>query len=268
MTLASETLNNAFVIVMLAITVAVILAVVVTLLIAFSRARMGGGRTRADALRAWAHDNGFTFDPTNTRSTHSRYQHLPAFTKGTDRIACNTMTTTVRHNGRAYALRFGDLFYTVGGRHRSVVYESYLVIETPFDRMAFTTIRPEARSPFTPRDIDLEDAEFSDLFLVRSKVRRFAYDLLHPRTMELLKHHAAGRMEFEIGDDAFAIIDTSVHQPLREPPAFLSSFLGLPISDDTRWSIPTFGAHIGLAHSLIELFPEHLIRDLEAGGAP
>ncbi len=224
-------------------------------------------RTRADALREWAHANGFTFDPTNTRLILARYQGIPFFAIGTSQHACNTMTTTVTRSGRDYLLRFGDLYYTVGLKRQSIVHTSYLAIESPFEKMPRTTIRPERSSVMQQRDIDFEDAEFSNMFLVHSSSRRFAYDLLHPRAIEFLKAHAAGWLEIEVAGSFIALIDTSRHQPLREPPAFLSALAGLPISDDTRWPVPVFGQHVGLALSILELFPEHLARDLEAGPA-
>jgi hypothetical protein len=48
-------------------------------------------------------------------------------------------------------------------------------------------------------DIDFESAEFSDRFIVKSRDKRFAYDVLHPRMMEFLLDGAPPTVEFRHG---------------------------------------------------------------------
>jgi hypothetical protein len=53
-------------------------------------------------------------------------------------------------------------------------------------------------------DIDFESAEFSRRFCVRSKQKRFAYDVCHPRMME---HLLVNRdLSIEIENDALALL--------------------------------------------------------------
>ena len=249
--------------VVIAVLLGVPLVMFLTIRTLLLRAKEGPRRaTRSDALRQWAHDNGFTYDPTATRLIARHYQHIPFFTQGRDRTSSNTMTASVRHNERAFTLRFGDHQYTQGtGGSVRLHKASYLVIETPFEKMPLTSIRPERPGALNAGDIDFEDAEFSDMFHVTSKRKRFAYDLLHPRMIELLKRYTAGRIEITVADRCILILDQSVYQRVDQPPAFVRKFVGVPTATDTRWSLRAFGHTIGFAQSFVEHMPEHLMRE-------
>ena len=69
----------------------------------------------------------------------------------------------------------------------------------PFRNVPDLLIRPEGffdkvAGAFGFDDIDFESEEFSRAFFVKSSDKRFAYDVLHPRMLELLmaERNAAG----------------------------------------------------------------------------
>lgn len=89
-------------------------------------------------------------------------------------------------------------------RRESSTHFSYLLVTTPEGRKADLRVRPEGvadrvKSAVGLDDIDFESAEFSRRYHVASRDRRFAYDVLHPRAIELLLEPGTPRFEIAGG---------------------------------------------------------------------
>lgn len=73
-----------------------------------------------------------------------------------------------------------------------------------------------AAAAFGFGDIELESAEFNRTFRVSSNDKRFAYDMLHPRMMELLLRHAP--LSLEIDGTFLCLVDSEKITPERIQP--------------------------------------------------
>jgi len=164
--------------------------VLVVVLIVFS---IQQNRKRQAALAAWAQGRGLSFDPSHDRGFGDRFPEFACFKQGEqNRYALNVMTG--EWNGRRLIAFYYHYETTStdskGRRTTSTWYFSGALIEprillkplsiraeTIFDKMA---------GFFGFDDIDFESAEFSRRFCVKSPDRRWAYDVLHARTIEFL----------------------------------------------------------------------------------
>lgn len=165
------------------------------------------------------------------------------FNTGHDRKAENTMCGEVNLGGEVCRVQLGDYSYTVsgGGKSESPRVESlsYLAVFPPWASPSGILIRPQR---FTDRlasiigfeDITLESREFNRRYFVKSPDKRFAYDLLHARTMELLLASKPRTIELRSG---VLLIHTN----------------------SRMWKPEAFEEHLGFAGAFIELWPRHLI---------
>jgi hypothetical protein len=156
---------------------------------------------RVAELSQFAAARGWQFDSSNDYSHDERYGYFSLFSTGDDRYAYNTIRGALDVEGRTLGVQMGDYHYETTSRstdskgHTTTTTHhhqlSYLILETPHGEMPALFIRREG---FFDKiagflgfdDIDLESAEFSDRFKVKSPDKRFAYDVLHPRMMEFL----------------------------------------------------------------------------------
>ena len=159
---------------------------------------------RRKELAAWCARRGFTFSADRDRSFMERYPNFDCFRKGDqDRYAYNIMTGRW---GERPLIAFDYHYETVStdskGRRTThshhfsgVILHSALPLKPLF-------IRPEGffdkvTEFFGHDDIDFESAEFSRKFYVRSPDRRWAYDVIHQRTMEFLLSQPTFTIEFD-----------------------------------------------------------------------
>jgi len=111
----------------------------------------------------------------------------PLFQRGHSRLAPNLMTGQYAD----HALTCFDYQYTVGGGKNSHTYYFLCVVmssRVPFRRLC---VRPESAGDkvlgfLGAGDIQFESDEFNRRFHVECEQPRFAFDVLHPRAMELL----------------------------------------------------------------------------------
>lgn len=68
-------------------------------------------------------------------------------------------------------------------------------------------------------DIDFESVEFSRRFYVKSLDRKFAYDIIHARTMEFLLHRVARGFAFELAGPALLLYNGARWRPEQVPDA-------------------------------------------------
>ena len=149
--------------------------------------------------------------------------------------------------GQGCDLVAGDFRYKVtsgSGKNRSTstYHFSYLIIHLPW-RASPLLIRPEGvfdkiKGAFGFDDIDFESAEFSRKFYVKSDDKRFAYDVLHPRMMELLLRSKPPMIDIEGG--------------------------ALCLSGGSRrWGVDNFKRHIKFLGQFCEQWPRHLLKELD-----
>lgn len=162
----------------------VLFALSLALLIAWGVVR---ARARRQEVARWAERRGFTFSPRRDRTIPETFAGFSLFQIGSRRRAYNVASG--KWNGRS-VLAF-DYTYTTGsgeGSHTSNFSAVIMESEIPLEPLS---IRPETfldklATFFGKEDINFESAQFSREFHVRSPDRRWAYAVLHPRTIEFL----------------------------------------------------------------------------------
>jgi len=200
------------------------------------------------ALEALAGRLGFRFERDEDASHDELYAQFEIFRRGHSRIAKNTMTGALDLFGRPCRVRCGDFRYRVtrstGKNTTTRTYRfSYVIVHPPWDTPPLL-IRAEGvfdkiAGAFGFDDIDFESIEFSKHFYVQSGDKRFAYDVLHPRMMEFLLGERPPMLDIEGG--------------------------ALCLSDgERRWDPPAFERQLAFVRRFAELWPRHLVKDLES----
>jgi hypothetical protein len=104
----------------------------------------------------------------------------------------------------------GELTYAVGsGKRRRTMHEAFAVVQVGPFAMPPVEIRPEHAGDTIAAamgwdDLDFESVEFSRRFHVRSPDKRFAWDLLDPRMMQVMLELPEG-IQMAIGGPWLAI---------------------------------------------------------------
>lgn len=205
---------------------------------------------RIAALRLIASDHGWAFDPSSDRHHDDVYGCFPIFTQGHSRRAYNTISGAHTVNGATHRVRMGDYLYRVtrsNGKTTTTTTHrlSYLIVQLSYPGVPDMLIRPEhlfdkigAAIGFD--DIDFESAEFSRRFLVKSADKRFAYDVVTPRMMEFLMASPGRSVDLKRGM--------------------------ICVTDGVkRWKPEAFLTHLSWISGFVELWPEHVVRGLDAG---
>jgi len=153
---------------------------------------------RRKELAAWARSRGMAFSRGKDRTLDERFGDFKCLRRGRSRYAHNLMRGEWK--GRGF-VGFDYHYVTGSGKNRRTHRFSAVILtsEVPL-RPLF--IRPEGFfdrvSQFLGfNDIDFESAEFSRRFYVKSPDRKWAYDVIHARTMEFLLSAPTFTMEFD-----------------------------------------------------------------------
>jgi hypothetical protein len=203
---------------------------------------------RTQELAALAQELGLRFDPRDDSAHDDEYAQFEIFRRGHSRCAQRTMYGSFELFGRPCRVRLGDFRYRVtrsnGKSTSTTTYRfSYLIVHPPWP-LPTLLVRPEGlwdklKGAFGFDDIDFESVEFSRAFHVQSNDKRFAYDVLHPRMMELLLAERPPMLDLEGG--------------------------ALCISDGRRrWDPAAFRRRIAFLNRFCELWPRHLVKELES----
>lgn len=204
-------------------------------------------KKRQEALAGLAKELGLRFDPGVDYDHDDEYAQFEIFRRGHARVARNTLHGSITLFDQGCDLVAGDYRYKVtsgSGKNRSTstYHFSYLIVHLPWDAPPLL-IRPEGvfdkiKGAFGFDDIDFESAEFSRKFYVKSDDKRFAYDVLHPRMMELLLAAKPPMIDVEGG--------------------------ALCLSDGSRcWDVEKFKLHIKFLGQFCEQWPRHLLKELD-----
>ena len=160
---------------------------------------------RRKELLAWAHARELTFSPHKVYNLDNRFPDFDCLKKGSNRYGCNTLNGQWR--GREF-LGF-DYHYETESRdskgHRSTTHHHFSAVVLASDvPLKPLFVRPEGffdkvTEFFGYDDIDFESAEFSRKFYVKAPDRRWAYDVIHARTMEFLLGEPRFTLKFDPG---------------------------------------------------------------------
>jgi len=149
-------------------------------------------RKRREAMLAMAARLGLRFDPGKDRELARRYQFLDKLRAGENRYAFNILSGNYQsHDVMAFDYHY-ETHSTDSKGHRQTHhhYFSFFLLLMP---IAFPELAI-AREGFFSKvaqalgydDIDFESHEFSRKFCVRSKDKKFAYDICNARMIEYL----------------------------------------------------------------------------------
>jgi len=153
---------------------------------------------RKKELAEWATRAGLAFSPRPDRSMDNRYPQFGCLRRGHTRNAYNVAAGT--WNGRH--LEAFDYRYVTGhGKNRSVHTFSAIVFRSALPLKPLQ-VRPENAFDkltefFGADDIDFESDQFSREFHVKSPEKKWAFDVLHQRTMEFLLSQPRFSIEFD-----------------------------------------------------------------------
>ncbi len=160
-------------------------------------------RKRREALQAWAAGKGMSFDAGRDSSLDERYPGFSCLRQGSGRYAYNRMRGRVGDRRvEAFDYHYETHHTDSEGKRKTshhhfsaVVVDSGLPLkpllvraESVFDKIA---------GAFGYDDIDFESAEFSRRYCVKSPDRKWAYDVLHARTIEFLMQQPKLTLEFD-----------------------------------------------------------------------
>jgi len=198
-------------------------------------------KKRRETLLAWAHQRGWRLGEAKIKSMHHDFPGLQVFQKGHSRYAKNIITG--EYQGRPVTLM--DYRYVVGhGKNRSTHNRGVVLLQCDFPTVPMFIRRENPLDRvgefFGADDIDFESSEFSRKFFVKSNDRKWAYDVIHTRTMEYLMKSPSFNIEFGFGE--IAIYKTGWCDPDRYDKA------------------------LKLAWDLYELIPDFVIRQMKGDG--
>ncbi|GAB4549053.1 MAG: hypothetical protein Tsb0013_10020 [Phycisphaerales bacterium] len=211
-------------------------------------------KARIAALSAWASSKGWSFSEHDHAGFDDRYRHFSLFNNGHSRRASNIIRGELTINRRPHPVVLCDYVYVTtstdskGRTTNTHHHHSVCLVHTPYNLPGFTIRREHLFDKIGGAlgfdDIDFEDAEFSKRFHVKSKDRRFAYDLMSPRMIEY-----------------FQELDSRLKGKV---PALDLQEGELLIYTTGHWKTAHDFQHaLDLAEGFIDRFPDHMLAQLE-----
>jgi hypothetical protein len=166
-------------------------------------------RKRREAMTALASSLGLVFNPDRNRHLAGEYKFLNKLRSGSNRYAFNVLAGKYKgHEITAFDYHYEThSSSSKGGRRTHHHHFSFFILHLPVSCPELT-IGPEGFLSKIAQavgydDIDFESHEFSRQFCVRSKDKKFAYDVCHARMIEYLL--ANKDLVIEIEDQAMAL---------------------------------------------------------------
>ncbi|MBI4230940.1 MAG: hypothetical protein HY608_08915 [Planctomycetes bacterium] len=195
-------------------------------------------KKRRKDLAAWAAANGFRFRPEKDRSLDDRLPGFSCLHQGRSRYGYNFIEG--ERDGRG-VLAFDYHYVTGSGKHQQTHVFSALVLETRLPLKPLF-IRPEGfldkvTEFFGMDDIDFESVEFSRKFYVKSSDKRWAFDVIHQKTMEFLLAHPRHTIEFQ---GRWVLVRRG----------------------EAKFPPPEFGEALTVAEGILERLPESMLKEL------
>ena len=147
---------------------------------------------RQKELFAWAQSKGLDYFPGRNYSMDGRFPELKVLRQGENRYAYNVIQGLYAERDIvAFDYHYETHSRDSKGRRQTHHYHLSLVVLESSVPLKPLFIRPEGfldkiAEFFGVDDIDFESAEFSRKFFVKADDRKWAYDVIHTRTMEFL----------------------------------------------------------------------------------
>ncbi len=198
-----------------------ILILFVAIIIAAAVYASIAARKRREELAVLAARLGLSFDPENNHALAGQFGFLDKLAQGSNRYAFNVLSGRYQN----HEVLVFDYHYEThstdskGRRQTHHHYFSFFILTLPrsFPELRITRegMLSKIAQAFGYDDIDFESAEFSRAFCVRSKDKKFAYDICHAQMME---HLLANRdLSIEIEANALALaFDSRLSAPQIE----------------------------------------------------
>jgi len=197
---------------------------------------------RRRLLFHWARSRGLARSSDSTRGWEKRFPRLKVFGRGHSRRS--TLTLTGEVDGRPVTCL--DYRFTTGsGKNQTTHRRAMVIVETGHPVIPLQIRREHVFDKVGEflghDDIDFESAEFSRAFHVSSSDRKWAYDVIHTRTMEYLM----GAPHFTI---AFGMGELAVYK-------------------NGRLHAADCQAALKVAHTMLEMIPDFALEKLKGGNA-
>jgi hypothetical protein len=160
-------------------------------------------KERQLALRAWAAANGWHYTPEQVSSIEHRFPGFGCLTQGDNRYGYNVVRGA-HNDSEIWAFDYHYQTYSTDSKgHRTTHHHRFsaLLVDSGL-RLAPLSIRQESfldrmKGVFGFDDIDFESAEFSEKFWVTAANKRWAYDVINQRNMELLLGSPRFALQFD-----------------------------------------------------------------------
>ncbi len=166
-------------------------------------------RKRREELFQLASRLGLDFSPGNDYGLADRFGFLDKLAQGSNRYAFNVLSGAYRQN-QVLVFDYHYETHSTDSKGHTQTHHHYfsffiLLLPMSFPELKITRegILSKIAQALGYEDIDFESAEFSRTFCVRSKNRKFAYDVCNARMMEYLL--ANRDLSLEIEGPALAI---------------------------------------------------------------
>jgi hypothetical protein len=142
---------------------------------------------RKAKLTEWARRNNWSFRPDKYRGLDREYPAIKLFDRGHSRFGKNV----VKGHFKGFPVTCLDYQYTTGsGKNRKTHRYGVVVVEVDHPVIPLEIRREHIFDKVGEflgmDDIDFESSEFSRKFYVKSPDRKWAFDVIHSRTMEYL----------------------------------------------------------------------------------
>ena len=193
---------------------------------------------RRTALKAWCQRQGWSLLGHSVRGWEVDFPGIKLFKQGYGQEGDNIITGHFR--GRPVTLM--DYEYTTkSGKSRTTHRYGVTILACDFPTVPLQIRREylfdRVGEFLGAGDIDFESAEFSRKFHVKSSDRKWAYDIVHNRTMEYLLEAPEFSIEFGFGE--------------------------IVISQKGRCSPEQYEDQVAMAMKLYELIPEYVIKQMK-----
>ncbi|MFH2052784.1 MAG: hypothetical protein ABIK96_10010 [bacterium] len=167
---------------------------------------------RRQALLLWAHGRGWRLDSSGRKDWHKNWPGLKVFDRGHSKSSKNIVKGAIE----GLDVSCFDFQYVTGsGKNRQTHRRGVVILGCEFPTIPLQIRREHAFDKvgefLGKDDIDFESAEFSRRFYVTSSDRKWAYDIIHGRTMEYLL--GAPDFGIEFGFQEIAVYRTGFNQP-------------------------------------------------------
>lgn len=162
-------------------------------------------KKRRQAMMALAARLGLNFDPDKRRDVARRYEFIDKMRAGRDRYAFNILSGDYQGHD---VLIFDYHYRTGSGKNTHDYYLSFFILHLPIVVPELTIGHEGFFSKIAQAvgydDIDFESHEFSRKFCVRSKKKKFAYDVCNAQMIEYLLANPDLTIEMELNSLAIS----------------------------------------------------------------